>query len=120
MKISLLVILLLAVAAFSRNPSQTAAESPLLTVSDDIKEEVIDTDLSPLPQRAGPRPRPELLEKRLTKIQEIEKSLKACYRTQCEALKEEAIKELYAEAQPDKEYSFIVKEFLTIATLKIN
>lgn len=57
MKISLLVILLLVVAAFSRNPSPTVAESPLLTVSDDIKEKVIDTDLSPLPQRAGPRPR---------------------------------------------------------------
>ncbi len=84
MKISLLVILLLAVGACSGTPSQTAAESASLTDSADVKideleqeavmestqtkttdnssesmsenEEVVDAVLSPLPQRLGPRP----------------------------------------------------------------
>ena len=84
MKISLLVILLLAVGACRGTPSQTAAESASLTDSADVKideleqeavmestqtkttdnssesmsenEEVADAALSPLPQRLGPQP----------------------------------------------------------------
>jgi phospholipase/carboxylesterase len=85
MKAFLLAILLLAVAALGRDLPQTAAESPRLSVGGDVKmeasgqgallratrtsvvddaseamtnrENVVDTTPSPLPERAGPRPR---------------------------------------------------------------
>ena len=85
MKMALLIILVLTVVAFSRNLSQTVAESPSLTASNNNKmekleqetimqitqtktinepselrlenEEAIDITLSPLPQQAGPRPK---------------------------------------------------------------
>lgn len=56
--------------------------------------------------------RPELIEKRMERIKEIEKTLNAAHRTVNQALKEAAIYELEQEALPDKEYSMCVKSFL--------
>lgn len=52
--------------------------------------------------------RPELLEKRLEKINEIEKALMACHRTKNAALREFALEELQQEASKEKEYSLFV------------
>jgi len=56
--------------------------------------------------------RPELLEKRLEKITEIQKSINACFRTTNERLREAALNELMHEYSPEKEYSFFVKALL--------
>lgn len=56
--------------------------------------------------------RPELIEKRMERIVEIEKALNAAHRTVNQALKEAAINELEQDALPDKEYSVCVKSFL--------
>jgi uncharacterized protein (TIGR02646 family) len=56
--------------------------------------------------------RPELLEKRLEKITEIQKSINACYRTSNEALKAAALNELKLESSSEKEYSFFVSALL--------
>ncbi len=56
--------------------------------------------------------RPELLEKRSERMQTIIVALNAAYRTQVEILKNAALAELEKEAQPDKEYSLIVKALL--------
>ena len=56
--------------------------------------------------------RPELLEKRLEKISEIQKAISACHRTTNEALKTAALNELEQEASPEKEYSFFVSALL--------
>ena len=56
--------------------------------------------------------RPELLEKRLEKINEIQKSINACHRTSNEALKIAALNELKQESSPEKEYSFFVTALL--------
>jgi len=53
--------------------------------------------------------RPELLEKRLEKITEIQSAISACHRTKNTTLKEIALAELKRESEPDKEYSFFVK-----------
>lgn len=52
--------------------------------------------------------RPELLEKRLEKITEIQKSINSCHRTSNEALKAAALNELEQESCSEKEYSFFV------------
>ena len=57
--------------------------------------------------------RPELIEKRLNRILELEKTLKACYRTRNASLRENAIRELEMEASVDKEYSLIANTFLS-------
>jgi len=56
--------------------------------------------------------RPELLEKRLERISDIQKSIIACFRTQNLALRQNALNELKKEADEDKEYSFFVKALL--------
>lgn len=56
--------------------------------------------------------RTELIEKRMSKILQIEKALNAAHRSTNVALKEAAIRELEQEAMPDKEYSMYVHSFL--------
>lgn len=56
--------------------------------------------------------RPELLEKRLEKITEIQKSINACHRTKNVALKDAALNELKLESSSEKEYSFFVASLL--------
>ncbi len=56
--------------------------------------------------------RVELIEKRQTRIMEIQKAMDACYRTQNKTLRDAAIKQLHAESSPDKEYSLFVKSML--------
>ena len=56
--------------------------------------------------------RPELLEKRLERITEIQNVITACYRTTNVELRLLALEELRQEAQPDKEYSFFVDALL--------
>lgn len=56
--------------------------------------------------------RPELLEKRMEKIEDILKTINSCFRTTSEELKADALNELCHEADPNKEYSFIVKSVL--------
>lgn len=60
--------------------------------------------------------RPELLEKRMERMQTIIVALNAAHRTQLEMLKASALAELEKEAQPDKEYSLIVKALLRANT----
>lgn len=61
--------------------------------------------------------RPELLEKRLEKINEIDKAIKACFRTSNTLLRDNALNELKKEANDDKEYSFIVKSLYKLHEL---
>lgn len=56
--------------------------------------------------------RPELLEKRMAKITEINNTLNACFRTQNPRLRESALAELKKEAEVDKEYSMVVEALL--------
>ncbi|EIO4562716.1 HNH endonuclease [Vibrio parahaemolyticus] len=56
--------------------------------------------------------RPDLLEKRMNKINEIQKSLDACYRVKDPELRALMIQELKLSTAQDKEYSYIVKYFL--------
>lgn len=56
--------------------------------------------------------RPELLEKRLEKITEIQNAITACFRTTNQALRNMALQELRREAEPDKEYSFFVEALI--------
>ncbi|MFK5947757.1 MAG: HNH endonuclease [Methylococcales bacterium] len=56
--------------------------------------------------------RPDLLEKRLEKINEIQKAITACHRTTNTVLKDAALNELMQESAPDKEYSFFVTALL--------
>jgi hypothetical protein len=56
--------------------------------------------------------RTDLVEKRLTRITDIQKTLNAAYRSTNESLKAAAIDELKNEALPHKEYSLCVKSFL--------
>lgn len=56
--------------------------------------------------------RPELIEKRLDRMNDIQKSLNACFRTSSDALKEILIDELKMEASEDKEYSLFVGSLL--------
>ncbi|ABZ75869.1 conserved hypothetical protein [Shewanella halifaxensis HAW-EB4] len=57
--------------------------------------------------------RPELLEKRLEKITEIQKAITACYRTGNVSLRDFALAELRREAETKKEYSFFVKALIS-------
>lgn len=56
--------------------------------------------------------RPDLLEKRFTRIGSIEKAIDACYKTQNETLRKYALSALKHEGDEDKEYSFFIKTFL--------
>jgi len=58
--------------------------------------------------------RPSLIEKRLEKLNEIDKVIKSCYRTNNVTLRNNAINELKKEANNDKEYSFIVKSLFIL------
>ncbi|WP_410210711.1 HNH endonuclease [Aquirhabdus sp.] len=53
--------------------------------------------------------RPDLLEKRMNKIIDIQKALNACHRTANSSLKCLILDELKKESEPDKEYSFFIK-----------
>jgi len=56
--------------------------------------------------------RTELIEKRYEKIQKIEKTINACFRSNNETLKNNALEDLKKEANEDKEYSLCVKYLL--------
>lgn len=56
--------------------------------------------------------RPDLLEKRYSRLSQILEALKACHRTQNESLKQLLIDELSKEGEVDKEYSMAVKSLL--------
>jgi hypothetical protein len=56
--------------------------------------------------------RPELLEKRLNRLLELDKTIKACNRTTNTTLKANALLELEKEGDIEKEYSMIAKAFL--------
>ncbi len=56
--------------------------------------------------------RPELLEKRLEKICEIQKVITSCFRTENENLRALALAELRRESESDKEYSFFIEALL--------
>jgi hypothetical protein len=56
--------------------------------------------------------RPELLEKRLEKINEIQNAITSCFRTNNKALRNMAFQELKKEAEPDKEYSFFIEALI--------
>lgn len=58
--------------------------------------------------------RPALVEKRMSKIQDVEKALNSAFRTTNIALRQAAIAELKNEAMPDKEYSLCVSSFLQL------
>ncbi|RXJ76997.1 HNH endonuclease [Arcobacter sp. F155] len=56
--------------------------------------------------------RPEIIEKRLERINEIQKALNACFRTNSESLKDVLLQELRREANDDKEYSLFITALL--------
>jgi uncharacterized protein (TIGR02646 family) len=56
--------------------------------------------------------RQPLIEKRQEKIDKIQKTIDACYRTENEVLKNNALEELKKEADGDKEYSLCIEYFL--------
>lgn len=56
--------------------------------------------------------RPELIEKRQEKINQINNAIKSCFRTQNKTLKENALEALKLEANDDKEFSLAVKALL--------
>ena len=56
--------------------------------------------------------RPGLLEKRTERLDELEKAIKACYRTKNEQLRNTALAALETEAGKDKEYSIFAKALL--------
>ncbi|MBA1421307.1 MAG: HNH endonuclease [Epsilonproteobacteria bacterium] len=53
--------------------------------------------------------RPEIIEKRQEKINEMDKAIKACFRSTNSSLKDFALQELKNEANNDKEYSMVIK-----------
>lgn len=59
--------------------------------------------------------RPELIEKRQDRVGEIEKAIKACFRTKDTTLQSNALKAIKEETLPDKEYSLVVKTLLKVA-----
>lgn len=56
--------------------------------------------------------RPDLVEKRMVRIQDIQKALNATFRSTNATLRAAAIKELENESNPDKEYSLCIRSFL--------
>lgn len=58
--------------------------------------------------------RPDLLEKRQQRIEEIKRALDACFRTQSAPLREAALSEIQRECEKDKELSVFVKSFLLL------
>jgi hypothetical protein len=56
--------------------------------------------------------RPELLEKRMERLNQIDNLLKSCYRTQSESVQQLILKDLEKECEVNKEYSLCVKAFL--------
>ena len=63
---------------------------------------IIDIDLN----------RKELIERRKEKIDDLEKAINACFRTQNSSLRENALGSLVEESNDDKEYSLFVKSLL--------
>ena len=61
--------------------------------------------------------RPELLEKRQTTIESIEKAINACMRTKNKSLKEVALEALIPECNKDKEYSLFIKTLFQLHEL---
>lgn len=58
--------------------------------------------------------RPDLLEKRQQRIEEINRALRACFRTQSVQLREAALSEIERECEKDKELSVFVKSLLLL------
>ncbi|MBP7721194.1 MAG: HNH endonuclease [Alphaproteobacteria bacterium] len=56
--------------------------------------------------------RPALLEKRNERLEELDKAIKACYRTQNATLRQTALLALEEEASADKEYSMFTRAML--------
>jgi len=56
----------------------------------------------------------DLIEKRQEKINEIDKVIKACFRTTNTILRDNALSELKKEADDNKEYSFIIKSLFVL------
>lgn len=59
----------------------------------------------------------ELIEKRKDRIEEVVKAIIACFRTQNQDLRRNALEEIKKEALPDKEYSFVIKTLLNNANI---
>lgn len=64
--------------------------------------------------------RPELIEKRGSRISEVRKAIDACFKTKSEHLKKLALDELKQEANDDKEYSIVIKALLAANELLEN
>ncbi|ELB2838166.1 HNH endonuclease [Vibrio alginolyticus] len=58
--------------------------------------------------------RPDLLEKRQVKIEELKRTIDACFRTSSQALRKAALAELQKEAEADKELSLFVKSYMLL------
>jgi uncharacterized protein (TIGR02646 family) len=63
--------------------------------------------------------RPDLIEKRGIVINNIEKAINACMRSKNQALRDNALKELLLESNPDKDYSLAIKTFFKIQGIEI-
>ena len=61
--------------------------------------------------------RPELIERRHNRLNDVSSAVTACMRTVNPALKENALKALIKEAESDKEYSFFIKTYLKLQGL---
>lgn len=61
--------------------------------------------------------RPDLIEKRQGRIDEVAKATPVCFRTRDVTLRRNALEALKAEALQDKEYSLVIKTFLRVAEL---
>ncbi len=59
--------------------------------------------------------REELIEKRFERIKEIDKGIKACFRTQNAQLRTAALEAIKQESCNDKEYSLVIKAFINDA-----
>lgn len=64
--------------------------------------------------------RPELIEKRDAQIRNVEKAITACMRSSNQSLKEDALKELASECNPDKEYSLSTKTLFRLHGIEIS
>ena len=63
--------------------------------------------------------RPELIEKRQERINEVDKAIKACFRTSNETLKMNALNELAKEAIDSKEYSLVIKSLFDSHNIEV-
>jgi hypothetical protein len=64
---------------------------------------IIDVDLN----------RPALIEKRLERVDQIVKTVRACFGTQNQSLRRSALNAILQEANPDKEFSLVAKTALS-------